>query len=1167
MKKYNLINNIFGWLSFAIAAVVYCMTIEPSASFWDCGEFITSAYKLEVGHPPGAPFFMLTGKFFSLFASDPSQVAAMVNIMSALLSALTILFLFWTITHLAKKLVCQDNNKEMSLAQLIIIMGSGLVGALVYTFSDTFWFSAVEGEVYAYSSMFTALVFWLILKWENRAGKPGADKWLVLIAYAMGLSIGVHLLNLLCIPAIVLVYYFKKSNAVSTKGILLSLLGSFGLIVVLMYGIIPGFSKLGGWFELFFVNSLGFSYNSGAFAYLILLFVTLAWAGFETFSAKGSMSRAKIAFLLCAVLSGTIFIGSSVLFWLVLLAGLIVFLYKYKGVTFRLLNTSVLCLFVIMIGYSSFALIPIRSAANTPMDQNSPEDVFSLGSYQNREQYGDTPLFYGRTYASEVVRENGVAKQTNVKDKYGRVVKTSPAEKDRYVVTETSGDYEYTNAMLFPRMHASKDQPGYDRYMRGYASWGGVTSPSVTPTFFQNLQFFFSYQLNFMYFRYFMWNFSGRQNDIQSMGGISNGNWITGIGFIDEHILGLGSQDNLPPDIANNKGHNKFYMLPLILGILGIAFQLMSGKKGSQQLWVTFMLFFMTGIAIVIYLNQKPFEPRERDYAYAGSFYAFSIWIGLGVAGVWTLIKKYLKSETPAVAIIISVLTLLIPVQMVSQTWDDHDRSGRYIMHDAAMNYLDSCEEQGIIFTNGDNDTFPLWYIQEVEGYRTDVRVCNLSYLQTDWYVDQMRRQAYNSKPLPIDWEEKHYATEKGRYAFVMSKNFIEKTLQNQMGIDPNNPMSAMQAVDFTKYYDTSVFKDSVLLDEVMDNLRDAEIFYTPQNPFITDAPVIPGSALYMNVNEGKVNWANLGTQPKRDMVVNIGREGSAIYRSELMILDMLKNINADNWKRPVYFAVTVGNDMYMGLQKENFMLQGLTYRVVPGQIPQNGVQGGVNTDVTYNNMMNKFRYTGINNPKVYIDETNMRTCKTYRLMFAQLITALIEEGKNDKALKALDKIMEVVPASTVPMGYESVTFVDSYLHLGQKAKANAVAKSITDRVYSTLGWYHGLKQSHMNKCSSDIGEYINVMLMLSSAYQRNGEQKTYEELVSKLITYSQIYYSNGMIDLADFTLKNITNNAISNYYRSQGDTAIAAFENKILEKSMGMMQKYNPALLQEFQK
>lgn len=1160
MKKYNLVNNVFGWLSFAIAAVVYLMTIEPTASFWDCGEFITSAFKLEVGHPPGAPFFMLTGKFFSLFASDPSQVAMMVNAMSALLSAMTILFLFWTITHLAKKLVYPDSDKEMTFGQLCIIMGSGLVGALVYTFSDTFWFSAVEGEVYAYSSMFTALVFWLILKWENRADQPGSDKWLVLIAYMMGLSIGVHLLNLLCIPAIVLVYYFKKSKEVNFKGILLALLGSMGLIVILMYGIIPGFTKVGGWFELFFVNSLGLSYNSGVFVYLILMLISIVWGLYETISLKGSMQRAKIAFVICMALSGVTFIGGNWILWCLLIAGILFFCFKSKIVTFRMINTSILCLLVILVGYSSFALIPIRSAANTPMDQNSPEDVFSLADYLNREQYGDNPLFYGKTYASDVKRDfNGKVVESSVKKKYDRIVKKSPDEKDRYFVANTTSSYEYTNTMLLPRMYS--DEP---RHIQGYKNWGGITSEKVPPTFLENVRYLFSYQINFMYWRYFMWNFSGRQNDIQSTGGISNGNWITGFGWIDEHVLGLGPQDNLPPNIADNKGHNAYYMLPLLLGIFGIIYQLRKGKKGEQQLWVTFMLFFMTGLAIVLYLNQKPYEPRERDYAYAGSFYAFSIWIGLGVAGIWALLKKYMSENIAAP--IVTAVTLLIPIQMGSQNWDDHDRSDRYTMRDFGMNYLRSVAKDGILFTNGDNDTFPLWYAQEVEGFRTDVRVANLSYLQTDWYVDQMRRDAYDSPALPIEWDKSKYIGSKGMYAYVLSKQQIENYLKQQLansaqGSSWMDKLKAEGGIDLSAYYDKSAFQDTLPLDQMMSVFKTKDS-YVPKNPFIQaekDMFVIPSNLLYMPVDTAKVDWKALNAKPLPYMMINLGNK-NAVYRQELMIMEMLNNINKDDWKRPIYFARTVGSDMYMNL-RDQFALEGLAYRITPGIVSETGV----NTDVAFDNMINKFKWGGIENPKVYLDENNMRMCKTFRITFGELIFALIEEGKKDKALEALEYCLKVIPANTVPLTEESIMLADAYYRLDKPEKAEELIKIITDRANKGLTWYHRLQGDQMAGATYDIRDNFEVLLRVALVYQQNGMLDKYKSTMNELQNYAQLYFNNRVPALGNYALKNIADLAIRGYYTAQEGTEAHQVESDLAQSSMKLMQQFSPGLLKEY--
>ncbi|MDR2954918.1 MAG: DUF2723 domain-containing protein [Prevotella sp.] len=1153
MKKYNLINNSFGWVSFAVAAIVYLMTIEPTASFWDCGEFILSAYKLEVGHPPGAPFFMLTGKFFSLFASDPTKVAMMVNAMSALLSAATILFLFWTITHLAKKLIYTDTEKEMTLGQLIVIIGSGLVGALTYTFTDTFWFSAVEGEVYAYSSMFTALVFWLILKWENRADQPGSDKWLIVIAYAMGLSIGVHLLNLLCIPAIGLVYYFKKNGNPNLKGTILALAGSFFLIVVLMYGIIPGFTKVGGWFELLFVNSFGFSYNTGALFYIVLLIASIIWGLYETLSQKGNMKRAKIAFVVSMVLSGVTFIGDSILLWIVLLGGLIGFLYYYKKTTFRLLNTTILCLMVILIGYSSFALIPIRSVANTPMDQNSPENVFTLAGYLNREQYGDRPLFYGRTYASTEKRDaqTGAAILKSEKKSYDKVVKTSPDQKDEYIVTGTMPTYEMTNSMLLPRMYSTED-----RHLRGYRMWAGMKDTSVQPTMFDNLKYFFDYQLNYMYFRYFMWNFSGRQNDIQGYGDMVNGNWITGIKFIDE-LMGRGPQDNLPPDIAENKGHNKYYLLPLLLGILGIAFQLIRGKKGEQQFLVTFMLFFMTGIAIIIYLNQQPEEPRERDYAYAGSFYAFCIWIGFGVAFIWNLLKKKLP-ELPS-AIIASVACLFVPIQMGSQNWDDHDRSNRYTMRDFGQNYLVGCEPDAILFTMGDNDTFPLWYAQEVEGFRTDVRVCNLSYLQTDWYVDQMRRQAYDSPPLPITWTEDQYQGARGQSAYIFTRQDIERLItrdvKQQQGIEGQ---TLIGKINFTEHYDAKAFKDTLSLDTALENLK--KEVYSPVNPYIDDAVILPSRILKMEIDTSAIDWKALGTSPKSEFIFNLEDSKVGIYRQEIMILEMLNEINKDDWKRPIYYATTIGEPP-LRLMKQS-MLEGMDYRITPGVIDSTGV----NTDVMFDNMVNKYKYGGIENPKIYLDENNLRMCRTLRVMFSKLIDALMDEGKNEKALQALDRCMEAIPGTTVPRGGESIGFAENYYILGQTEKARQVIDEVLHYVDGKLQWFASMDQRSMRSCSYEIADQLGSEFQILDLYQRY-DQERYMDFSEKTTGYTEIFLKNSVyfpenrMHPLDFMMHVARNDV----YLAQEDSVKQQEEFKKIERVAGLMQKYNPDLLKKY--
>ena len=987
MGKYKLINNVLGWIVFAIASTVYLMTMEPTASFWDCGEFISSAYKLEVGHPPGAPFFMLTANLFTQLASDPSTVAKMVNTMSALFSGLTILFLFWSITHLARKIMVKD-GEEASLGQMITVMGSGLVGALAYTFSDTFWFSAVEGEVYAYSSLFTAVVFWLILKWEAVADKPHADRWIVLIAYLMGLSIGVHLLNLLCIPAIVLVYYYKKFPNPTMKGTLVALLASFAIVALMMYGVVQGLVEVCGYFELLFVNVLGMPYNSGVFAYVIIVAGVLIWSIWETMRDEIHPTRMKIAFILSVVLIGIPFIGSGYVLAVILTAALSLYLFKSKKVDIKTLNTILVCLMVVVVGYSSYALTLIRATADTPMNQNAPSDIFTLRTYLAREQYGKTPLLYGQTYVSEVQRENQggscVPVTTEGEPTWSRVIKKDKNEKDRYFVSRTDQEYKYVDElnMLFPRMYSSDP-----RHVQAYKEWAQVKGQPVKynycgemksvmkPTFAENLKFFFSYQLNFMYWRYFMWNFSGRQNDIQGNGEVLNGNWITGIPFIDEVLVG--PQEDMPFDIINNKGHNVYYMLPLLLGILGLLFQAYSGEKGIQSFWVTFFLFFMTGLAIVLYLNQTPYQPRERDYAYAGSFYAFCIWIGFGVAALAKGLERYGKLNPVIAGSVATVLCLFIPIQMAGQNWDDHDRSGRYVCRDFGSNYLESCEPNAIIFTNGDNDTFPLWYAQEVEGVRTDVRVCNTSYLQTDWYIDQMKRPAYESAPLPISADESKYAYDVRSYNYVINR-----------------------------------LADSITVSDGLDYLYSDED-WTKDVPGYGKLNHLPTNKLYIPVNaDAAVASGTVAPELKDSIVSRIVPDFTnkrGFTMSEIASLDIINTNAMQGWKRPVYFAVTVGSSYYLGLE-DYFSRTGLAYQVVPLK----GVSNNIDTDKMYDNMVNKFRWGGIDKATpehpLYLDENVRRMCNTHRMMFGDLVVQLIAEGKTDKALTALDLIMEKIP-------------------------------------------------------------------------------------------------------------------------------------------------------------
>ena len=1114
MKQYKTVNNLVGWITFLIAATVYCMTIEPTASFWDCPEFITTGYKLEVGHPPGAPFFMLVANLFSQFASDASTVAKMVNYMSALMSGACILFLFWSITHLVRKLVVTDEN-NITRGQMVTIMGSGLVGALAYTFSDTFWFSAVEGEVYAFSSLFTAVVFWLILKWEDVANEPHSDRWLILIAYLTGLSIGVHLLNLLCLPAIVLVYYYKKVPNANARGSLLALLASGILVAAVLYGIVPGIVKVGGWFELLFVNTLGMSFNTGVIVYIILLAACLIWGIYESYTERNK-ARMALSFILTIAMLGIPFYGhgtSSVVIGVIVIAALWLYLRpktqaavkeKFR-VSARTLNTSLLCTMMIVIGYSSYALIVIRSTANTPMDQNSPEDIFTLGEYLGREQYGTRPLFYGQTYASKPalkeVDGGCVYDVTEGAPVYQRKEKATPDEKDSYEIVRHKTDYKYAQNMLFPRMYSDAHAQAYEDWLGGikgvqvpYDQCGQMVMVKV-PTQWDNIKFFFIYQLNYMYWRYFMWNFAGRQNDIQGQGEIEHGNWITGIPFVDKFLVG--DQSLLPSDLKNNKGHNVFYCLPLILGLIGLFWQAYKTKRittpngeeieepvGIQQFWIVFFLFFMTGLAIVLYLNQTPMQPRERDYAYAGSFYAFAIWIGMGVAGIAQWLQGKL-GEKPA-SVIATVVCLFVPIQMVSQTWDDHDRSNRYVARDFGQNYLSTVQEEGnpIIFTNGDNDTFPLWYNQETEGFRTDVRVCNLSYLQTDWYIDQMKRQAYDSPAVPIEWSRLEYV--QGHNEGVAVRPEVMESINN---FYKQNPEEAAKEFGDNPYELKNILK------------------YWVRSPK-EGLQLIPTDSIVIKLDKEAVKRSGMmipdslhGEIPD---YMSISLKGKRmLYKSELMMLEMLANTN---WERPLYMAITVGSDNHLNLGN-NFMQEGLAYRITPFNTTR--LNARIDSEKMYDNLMNKFKFGGINNPDIYIDETVMRMCQTHRRMFIQLATQLIKEGKKDKALKALDYCSEVIPSTTVPHDYimsSSKEMADDYLALGEKEKGEAILNDLANKSVEYITWYLSLDDQRLQGSYEDclrnfyILDEINKSLARANAaggVQGEGEQQKKSDMAS----------------------------------------------------------------------
>ncbi len=1000
MKHFNIINNVTGWTVFLIAAFTYCSTIEPTASFWDCPEFISSAYLLEIGHPPGAPFFMLVGNLFSQFASSPSEVARMINTMNALLSAGCILLLFWSITHLARKIV----------ASTFIVMCSGIAGSLIYAWSDTFWFSAVEGEVYAFSSFFTALVFWLILKWEDEADSPRSDRWIVLIAYLIGLSIGVHLLNLLCIPSIVLVCYYRRARKPTAKGAILMLVLSALLIAVVLFGIVPGVAKVGGWFELLFTNVLGMPFNTGLMVYVSLLAILLAVA----------LWRARK----------------------------------------RWLHTSLLCLTMMLIGYGSYAVIFIRSAANPMMDENSPDNIFALGSYLGREQYGDKPLLYGPTYCSEPeITVDGNGKLMYATTEKGAIYR--PSQGCKYVKTGNHIEMKYPSnqCMLFPRIHSSRHAEQYEEWLGEthkhpveYNIPGQYYPETIEiPSMGDNLRFFFSYQLNFMYWRYYMWNFAGRQNDIQGHGEPEHGNWLSGFSWLDN--LRLGDQSLLPYELKENKGHNVFYCMPLLLGLIGLLWQFFRDDKSRQQFWVVALLFFMTGIAIVLYVNQTPCEPRERDYSYAGSFYAFAIWCGLGICAIFELLSHRIKIKKNKVLLagILGGISLFVPLQMVSQTWDDHDRSNRYMCRDCGENYLETTDHDAILFTNGDNETFPLWYNQDTEGKRTDVRVCNLQYLQTDWYIDQMKRPALASPSLPISWTHDEYV--EGVNEHIEINPVIADNMRMRDTIEyimKENPELAHRLWGDDPFELANAIRRFVL--RQYDNLSPEEEEWARSLPVC-----LPSDSLHITVDKEAVRRSGMkliGEIPDRMEISLKGRK--YITKNYALVLEMIAQAN---FSRPIYFTIGSGPESY-GELYHFFIQEGLAWRVMPFYIEENKMEHGIvsticDTEKMFTNMMKKYRYGNTSMSGIYIDETTGRMCASHRRCFAKLAIQLCHEHKFEKALQVLERCEKEIPACNLPHSYVSgsLDMVDAYQLCGRNYEATNIYKQLEKTYNEYLIW------------------------------------------------------------------------------------------------------------------
>jgi hypothetical protein len=1061
VRNYKLINNITGWVAFAIAAFTYLTTIEPTTSLWDCSEFITSSFKLEVGHPPGNPVFMIMARFFTLFAGgNVSKVASMVNSMSALASAFAILFLFWSITHLAKKILIKDDNDYTS-GRIIAVMAAGIVGAIAYCFSDSFWFSAVEAIVFASSGFFTALVFWAILKWEEVADKEHADRWIILIAFLIGLSIEVHLLNLLTIPAIGLVYYFRKFEF-SWKGFIIAMVSSVIILALLMYGIRPGIVTISSKFDLFFVNSLGLPIKSGILFHMALVILFFVLAIRSTFNDSNFKKTAFLSFG-ALFLTGVWVLSESIVFNILIIILLAGFVWYISGKSKIILNTALTVVMVILIGFSSNAIIVIRASANPPLNENNPSDPFNLLYFLNREQYGERPLFKGPYFnAPRIGSKDGKPRYNYVNGKYEITSHDVVIEYDPRFVT------------LFPRMWSEESD-----HAQEYQVWSKMKGVPIQvtdqsgekkiirkPTFFENLRFMFSYQINYMYFRYFMWNFSGKQNDTQGTGGSVNGNWITGIKFLDEPRIG---SSDMPADMKNEPSRNVYYLLPFLLGIIGMLYQY---KKDNKNWWVVLLLFFMTGLAIILYLNQYPNQPRERDYAYAGSFYFFAIWIGIGVLAVFEGFAKLVK-ENIAAPVAGLICFFAVPVIMGSQNWDDHDRSGRYLARDVAFNYLNSCAPDAILFTNGDNDTFPLWYAQEVEGKRTDVRICNLMLLNTDWYIDEMKVKSHDSDPLPITLPNKKYFEGVNNQVFIIEKS--------------KDPVDISTIIEWVKS-ENKATKVQISETEELDNIPSRTIRIP------VDATKVIASGAVKPEDAGKIV-----------PYIDIKLKGNSIMKSQLLVLDILAH---NDWKRPIYFITGYHNDA-LGLE-EYFQLEGLAYRLVPIKSENKSWlrYGRIDTDILYNNMMNKFAWGGAKEKGVDIDYNHKRTLLVVkaRYNYARLATALASEGKNEKAISVLDYCMETFPVEKISYDMYVPSIIEAYVAAGAIDKATELTRNLSNYYFEKLDYYLRQKPDILASAEYEVQSAIQFTSQAATACKNGGKTELADEISNKLESYYTKY-------------------------------------------------------------
>jgi len=1013
--NFRRLNTITGWVLFAVSTIVYLLTLEPTVSFWDCGEFILSSFRLQVGHPPGAPLFLMIGRIATLFSfGDASKAAMMMNALSAICSGFAIMFLFWTITHLVRRVY--TGSDEVGSVNIPAILGSGIIGALAYTFSDTFWFSAVEGELYALSSLVTGLVFWGMLKWEEEADKPYSGRWIILIAFIMGLGLGIHRLNLLVLPVLVLVFYFKKYE-VTTKGVIKALLFAIVMLYLMVFVIIPGVPKVAGWFELFFVNAIGMPYNSGLLFFIIVLIAALV------IGIRYSLKSGRV-----------------------------------------ILNYVMTAITVIMIGYSSYAMIMIRSSARPPMNQNNPSDIFSLSYYINMEQYGSSPKIYGHYYSAPIVDvKSVVAGYNKVNGKY------EPYFRPEY-------EYKKEFMTIFPRMYSSDKE-----HERAYKHWAKITGRRYTvtsgsdketivcPTFGENLRYFFRYQTGYMYLRYFMWNFAGRQNDDQGNGNPIQGNWISGIKFIDE--ARLGDLDKIPEDVKDNPARNTYFFLPLLLGIAGLVWQYRKDRKGF---WLVLAFFIMTGVAIIFYLNQYPNQPRERDYAYAGSFYAFAVWIGLGFMLVYEYLRKFLSEKLSAAAVFI-ILLFAVPVLMAAQNWDDHNRSGRYTARDIGANYLLSCAPNSVLFTYGDNDSFPVWYVQDVEQVRTDVRVANLSYFQAGWYIDMMRQKAFNSDPIPLTLAPEKYI--EGSRDQLPVNNRIDK------------PVELSQVVQFAGQ-DDKKYKIDV-------SGRGDFLNYIPSNRFLIDvdsAKVIANGTVkeyFRNRIESPVIWEYTNNDA---------------FKGDLAMMDLL---SANKWERPVYISTTVPSDQYKGLEKY-FVQEGITYRIVPIRTdkPEEGEFGMIDPVEMYDNMMNKYKWGNAADPSVYLDENNKRMLSNFRRIFGNLGKALLAAGDTTKAIEAAHRGLEIVPAEKLPYDFFVLGIAEVLIRAGKVEEGNRIINDVMKYSKEYLDYAISMDPDKQFGMDYPIGINMQALLDINNTAINLKMDELVKTVSSDVNKYYSILYS-----------------------------------------------------------